>query len=105
MPWPEKVLRQFRAIPANPAERDFHGPYNKLLYTLFPADSDFTVVPRYLEHNSPKTSDFIVTFEVSIDNKPIFILELKSPADLAWISTRQSADDQVRARMGDLASE
>ena len=105
MPWPEKVLRQFQAIPANPAERELQGPYNKLLNTIFPPDSDFTVVPQYLEHNSPKKSDFVVTFEVSIDNKPVFILELKPPADLALISTRQLADDQVRERLGDLASE
>ena len=74
MPWPEKVLRQFRTILANPAEREFHGPYNKLLYTIFPADSDFTVVPQYLEHNSLKKYDFIFTFEVSIDNKPVLII-------------------------------
>ena len=42
--WPDKVIRQFNSVPVvNPSESDFHGPYNKLLCTLFPADSDFAV--------------------------------------------------------------
>ncbi|KAF8269232.1 hypothetical protein EI94DRAFT_1012561 [Lactarius quietus] len=49
MPWTSKILRQFRMIPpGNPYyEAGFHGPYNKLLCTLFPGDTDPTVVPRY----------------------------------------------------------
>lgn len=105
MPWPDKILRQFQTVPPNPREKEFHGPYNKLLNTLFPPDSDFTVIPQYLEPASSKSSDFIVAFEVSHHNKPVFILELKSPADLDFISARQSADQQVRERLGDLAGE
>ena len=104
MPWPDKVLRQFQAVPTNPSESDFHGPYNKLLYTLFPSDTDFTVVPQYLQHASSKASDYIVTFEVFLSNRPVFILNLKPPTHLTFISTRQAADQQVRERLSDLAS-
>ena len=72
MPWPEKVIRQFQIIPPNPIESDFHGAYNKLLYTLFPSDTDFTVVPQYLKPASSKSSDYIVTFEIFLENKACF---------------------------------
>jgi hypothetical protein len=43
-----QIIRQFEKTPRpNPLEADFHA-YNKLLYTLFPADTDFTVVPQYM---------------------------------------------------------
>ncbi len=105
MPWPEKVIRQFQTIPPNPIESDFHGPYNKLLYTLFPSDTDFTVVPQYLQPASSKSSDYIVAFEILLENRPVFILELKKPADLAWKSSRQAADVHIRERLADLAGQ
>ncbi len=107
MPWPEKVIRQFQTIPPNPIESDFHGAYNKLLCTLFPPDTDFTVVPQYLKPASPKSSDYIrvFTFEIFLENKPVFILELNNPADLDFISSRQAADVQIRERLGDLGGQ
>ncbi|KAI0256297.1 hypothetical protein BJV78DRAFT_1117960 [Lactifluus subvellereus] len=105
MPWPEKVIRQFQTIPPNPIESDFHGAYNKLLCTLFSPDTDFTVVLGYPKPASSKSSDFIVTFEFFFENKPVFILELKKPADLCFISSRRAADVHIRERLGDLADE
>lgn len=105
MPWPEKVLRQFEASPPTPIENEFHGAYNKLLNTLFPPDTDFTVVPQYLEHNSLKGADFIVMFEVIFHNKPVFVLQLKKPSHLLYDSRRQIADEQIRQRMIDVRSE
>jgi hypothetical protein len=105
MPWPEKVIRQFQTIPPNPIESDFHGAYNKLLNTLFPPDTDFTVVPQYLKPASSKSSDYIVTFEIFFENKPVFILELNKPADLEFISSRRAADVQIRERLGDLGGQ
>ncbi|KAK0460138.1 uncharacterized protein EV420DRAFT_1620021 [Desarmillaria tabescens] len=95
MTWPEKVLRQFAVIyPNPPIENEYHGAYNKLLNTLFPPDTDFTVVPQYLELNSPKGADFIFMFEILFYNKPVFVVELKQPTHLLYDSTRQAADDQ-----------
>jgi hypothetical protein len=75
------------------------------LYTLFPPDTDFTVVPQYLKPASLKSSDYIVTFEIFLENKPVFILQLKKPADLDLISSRQAADVQIRERLRDLAGQ
>ena len=102
MPWPPRVLRQFQKVPINPTEADFYGPYNKLLYTLFPADTDFTVVPQYLRRNSRESADFLFMFEVFLEDKPVFILEVKSPEVLRYASSREDADQQVRDRIGDL---
>ena len=100
--WHQKFLRQFAAVPQNPSESEFQGPYNKLLSFLFPVDSDFTVVPRYMP-DSRVAADFIVMFEVYFGNKPVLILELKPPGHLCFPSTRQSADAQIRRRINDLA--
>ncbi|KAG6374039.1 hypothetical protein JVT61DRAFT_4678 [Boletus reticuloceps] len=105
MPWPEKVIRQFQTIVPNPSESDFQGAYNKLLNTLFPPDTHFTVVPQYLKPATSTSSDYIVAFEILFENRPVFILELKKPADLRFISLRQAADVQIRERMGDLAGQ
>ncbi|KAF8130205.1 hypothetical protein EV363DRAFT_1490422 [Boletus edulis] len=105
MPWPEKVIRQFQTIVPNPVESGFHGAYNKLLYTLFPPDTDFTVVPQYLKPAASTSSDYFVTFEILFENKPVFILELTKPADLRLISLRKAADVQIRERLGDLADQ
>jgi len=104
MVWPPKILSQFQLVPANPHEADFHGPYNKLLNYLFPIDSPFTVVPQYLKpaSGSSLSSDYIVTFEVFLATRPVFILELKTPMDINYVSTRQLADEQIRRRLGDL---
>lgn len=99
--WPPKVLRQFATVPPNASEGDFNGPYNKLLYTLFPPDTDFVVVPQYIP-DSRNAADFIVMFEVYLESRPVFILELKPPNHLQTHSKRQAADLQIRQRMVDL---
>lgn len=101
--WPEKVLRQFQAVPANCRESDFYGPYNKLLNHYFPPNTDFTVVPQYLKAASRDSADFIACFEIRLENKPVLIVELGDPAAIQLISTRAEADDQIRRRIVDLA--
>ena len=102
MPWPPKVLAGFVKLPGVPSEADFCGPYNKLLYTLFPAESDFTVVPQYLP-GTRGSADFIVMFEVLLADKPVLVLELKAPSQLRYASTRTNADLQIRTRIMDVA--
>jgi hypothetical protein len=99
--WPNKIIRQFRTIPSNPSESDYHGPYNKLLYTLFPVDSDFVVMPQYMP-DSRSGADYIIMFKVLLENKPVLILELKALSHYNILSRCQDADEQVRRCMGDL---
>ena len=96
MVWSEKIKRQFQTVPLNPSDQDFYGPYNKLLHTLYPPDTDFTVIPQYLEVNSRSLVDRVSAFEVYLENRLVLILELKKPDDMNFISRREAADLQVR---------
>lgn len=105
--WPVKVQQQFDIAQAagNDAldsENVFLAPYNKLLNTLFPVDTDFTVIPNFQEINSTKGADYLVTFEIFLENLPVFVLGLKLEKDFSVRSKRRAADDQLRRRMGDL---
>lgn len=48
-----------------------HEPYNKLLNSLFPADSDFVV-----------SLQFAFFYEVLLVNKPVLVLQVKPLGDL-----------------------
>ncbi|KAH8979724.1 hypothetical protein EDB86DRAFT_2835749 [Lactarius hatsudake] len=60
-PWSSKVTKRFSAVPVNAPENDYYASYNKLLNSLFPPDSDYTVVPR-------QTSAFLGDKRVEEDN-------------------------------------
>lgn len=91
-------MQQFRIIPANALESDFHGVYSKLLHFLFPPDSDYSILSLYLKHGPSKR---VMTFEVSFNSCPVLILELKDPGDLHSDSARRLADLQIRQRIVD----
>ena len=105
--WPVKVQRQFDIAQAgnDVLVNVLHGPYNKLLNTLFPVDTDFTVIPNFQEIiNSTKGAAdyYLMTFEIFLENRPVFVLELKREKDFLVRSKRKAADDQLRGRLGDL---
>ena len=104
MPLPPAVLRQFRKIPANPTEAEFHGPYNKILTICFPPDSRYTVIPRYWPGSPHQSADLIFRFEVVLDapDRTIFVLELEPPSDLGLVSRREIADLQIRQHLRDV---
>jgi len=107
MPWPSKITRAFATVEGGADivvhENQYYGPYNKLLYTLFPPDSDFNVSPNYLRGNFDGIADFIASFEVTFREHPVLILQVKPPQHLSFNSTRKKADRQIRDRLVDLA--
>ncbi|KZT07352.1 uncharacterized protein LAESUDRAFT_651857, partial [Laetiporus sulphureus 93-53] len=80
-----------------------YGPYNKLLYTLFPTDSDFIVSPKYLLGNNEGSADIIVSFEITLRQHPVLIVQVKPPQHLLLNSTREAADRQIRLRLIDFS--
>ncbi|KAK0215331.1 hypothetical protein EDD85DRAFT_943072 [Armillaria nabsnona] len=103
-PLSAKVMKRFSTIPPYPRENDFLGPYNKLLHAFFPADSEYTVIPRsYSFSDSYGSANAIFEFEVVFKDKPVFFLQIKGPQSLAVFSAREKADDQMRKCMKDLA--
>ena len=103
--WPVQVQRQFEIAQAagnDALENVLHAPYNKLLNTLFPVDTDFTVIPNFQEIDSTKGADCLMTFEIFLENRPVFVLGLKRDKEFSVRSKRTAADVQLRGRLGDL---
>lgn len=101
--WPDSILRRFATIPNdNQTEGEYHAPYNKLFHTIFTVDSDFSIAPQYLLNHTLDTDDPTMTFRVDLVDKPLLILHLKSPGDIALPARRQAADDQIRSHMVDI---
>lgn len=87
------------------AEDDFYAPYNKLLCTLFPVDTSFTVAPRiYRTTDSGSPSNVSLEYTVFFDDKPVFVLQVKAPSRFRVISAREESDIQLRKRIRDLLS-
>ncbi|KAK0215315.1 hypothetical protein EDD85DRAFT_782524, partial [Armillaria nabsnona] len=94
----------FSTIPPYPHENDFLGPYNKLLHTVFPTDSDYTVVPQlYSFLDSHGSANSIIGFEVVFKDNAVFFLQIKELKSLAVLSAHERAGDQMRKCMRDLA--
>ncbi|KAH9957035.1 hypothetical protein BC827DRAFT_1228390 [Russula dissimulans] len=106
MPLSPEITRAFAAVERGGGpithENQYYGPYNKLLNTLFPLDNDFIVSPNYLPVDMEGAADFIVTFEVTLHQYPVLVIEIKPPQHLSFCSTREKADRQIRNRLVDL---
>ncbi|KIJ42558.1 hypothetical protein M422DRAFT_125911, partial [Sphaerobolus stellatus SS14] len=53
---------------------------------------------------SRESTDCVICFEIFLQTTPVFILGLKAPSAIDFISTRAEADEQIRKRLGDLVS-
>jgi hypothetical protein len=106
MPLSPEITRAFAAVERGGGpithENQYYGPYNKLLNTLFPPDSDFIVSPNYLPVDVDGAADFIITFEVTLHQYHVLIIEVNPPQHLSFRSTREKADRQIRNRLVDL---
>jgi len=64
MPWPSKITGAFSTFGQGADMfvrlNRYHGPYNKLLCTLFLPDSDFTVAPIFIRDNHDDGADFVI---------------------------------------------
>ncbi|KIM72899.1 hypothetical protein PILCRDRAFT_81537 [Piloderma croceum F 1598] len=105
---PQPILNQFARIPLNTTiENKYYGVFNKILDRTFNATSDtFTIQPQYplpqAQTYGVPSIDFVVTYVVAMDEKPIFFLEIKPPGHVGDISSRIAADDQMRVRFRSL---
>jgi hypothetical protein len=103
MSWPAIVLRKFAKVPAAASVADFPGPYNILLYSLFPPNTNFMVAPRWPPPSSLE-STFMYEVVYNLDlGEPVLVLQLKAPGDLQSRSTREASDRQIRTRMTNLS--
>ena len=81
------------------AEAHFYGPWNRLLNTMFPVDSKFEVHPQYPPPGLNKESVDFVAVLIRINKIPVFMVEVKPPANFHLQSKRTDADEQLRRRL------
>ena len=104
MSWPATVLRQFARVPAAASEAHFQlAPYNVLLYTLFPPNTDFMVAPRWPSSSSPESMIMYEVLYGSGPGKPVLLLQPNAPGNLRYRSMREASDRQIRDRMTKLS--
>jgi hypothetical protein len=102
--WSVHVDARFQAVPANPRDRDFYAPYNKLLSFLFPPDSRYTVAPVIYPNRDTQSFDdrYSVEFQILFDSVLVFIVQIKSGGNRLYSNTaRRDADQQMRERLFD----
>lgn len=98
----QKIIEAFECIPHNSLEKEYYGPYNKLLYTEFP-ELEYTVSPQsYPLPESRDSIDFVVEYMVLKENKPVLIVEIKAESKFSLKSSRKEADRQIRTRLSDI---
>ena len=83
------------------SEKSFYGPWNRLLNTMFPVDSKFEVVPESPPVTLHEVVDFLILLIIYVEGTPVFVVEVKPPADFRFPSKRQEANQQLRRRLVD----
>lgn len=105
-PWPEIIMRSFFIAGASSAtsRNPFYGSWNRLLNTIFPPDTIFEVFPQYFPPSI--SSRNVIFLLIYVDASPVFIVEVKPPAEFGFNSKlRQEADGQMRQRFLDVVAE
>ncbi|KAG9223504.1 hypothetical protein PLEOSDRAFT_1088304 [Pleurotus ostreatus PC15] len=103
MTWSDSVVEQFSLVDLfTTDESDFYGPYNTLLFELFPANEHYQVSPQFKRITG--SMDFTVLYIVSKRKVPVFFVEIKTYLALDKVSSRTEADDQMRKRFVEFAS-
>jgi hypothetical protein len=105
-PWPQWLIKSFELAKAPQFTTDesiYYGPYTRLLYHLFGIEGRFEIVPQFhIPQTSRDVVDVVTLFTVEVDKHPVFFIEVKAPACLAFDSKRKQADDQMRDHYRDL---
>jgi hypothetical protein len=101
-PWPSEIQECFVSIEPD-LESDFTpAAYNKLLNTLFPVNTPYTVFPQVHRHEVNTVPSARSTFTVYYKKTPVFLLDLHSYASLVSLSAREVADEHIRTHIRDL---
>lgn len=109
--WNDHVVKTFQLVDqGSKKEKVYYPAYNKLLYSEFPADSNFTIAPQTYPLDSIESIDYVLEYEeyVIFDEAksiPVFILEVKPKQSLDSPSARDVADRQIRSRFNTLLND
>lgn len=112
MPWSSIVTGLFADSESEERESGIqnlpYGPYNRILFTIFPADSEFIVSPILGKGRIVGSADFIISLlqvppRPSSSWPPVLVLEARPSQDLFFHSRREAADRQMRQHLVDLS--
>lgn len=103
MPYSSGVNEQFEIVDLFTSEEsDFYGPFNSLLFELFPTSEHYQISPQFKRlHGS---LDYTIQFIIRRRRVPVFFVEVKTFRSLKELSARMSADKQMRESYLDFAS-
>jgi len=104
-PWKGLILDRFLSANENGQEKEYYPPYNLLLYTQFPPTENYIVAPVTYPLSNKESIDFTIEYVIEMNNKPVFVLEVKPPRTLHNRSSRSDADKQIRRRLADIIDE
>jgi len=102
MPYSSGVNKQFEIVDLLSEESDFYGPFNSLLFELFPTTEHYHISPQFKRFDG--SLDFTIQFIISRRRVPVFFVEIKSYRSLKELSARASADKQMREGFREFAS-
>lgn len=95
MPWDEFILEQFASVPpgiaAQTDESHLYGPYNTLLFHLFPPHEHFMVSPQWHNVQDKRSIDFTTLFVVERKRHPVFFLQVEPAGDYGAASSCEIA--------------
>ena len=94
MLWTEAILKQFSLVDHFATEEsDWYGPFNTLLFKLFPALEHYQITPQCKCVKG--SQDFTVHYIICKRHVPIFFIKLKMYGSLKNHSTWALTDDQM----------
>ena len=101
-PWSSEIQECFVSVKPD-LESDFTpAAYNKLLNTVFPVNTPYTVFPQVHRHEVHTLPSARTTFTVYYKKTPVFLLDLHTYANLVSPSAREVADEHIRIHIRDL---
>ena len=103
MPYSVGVTEQFEIVDLfTTEERDFYGPFNSLLFELFPTNEHYQIAPRFKRLQG--SLYFTIQSIIRCRRVPVFFIEIMTFRSLKELSGRASADRQMRERYLEFAS-
>jgi len=103
MPYSADVTEQFEILDLFTSEEsDFYGPFNSLLFELFPTNEHYQIAPQFKRLH--ESLDFTIQFIIRCRRVPVFFIDIRTFRSLKELSARASADRQMRDRYLEFAS-
>lgn len=106
MTWPNHVLKQFEIVNRFTTVTDateFYGPFNTLLFHLFPPTEDYQIAPKLKRIKG--TYNFSFLFIIMKHNSPVLFIEIGTYLSFEKNFLRKEADDHMRDRFLEFSSE